>query len=99
MPLSKARPARPVMPAGRAEGEPERKLDTLHAAMLAGDWREAMRIAAAFPRLGDEKVAITRAWEAYQRPDFVRQLRRDPEALIRDGVDALRRRYPLPVAA
>lgn len=99
LPLSKPRPTRPTMPTGRAEGEPERKLDTLHAAMRAGDWREAMRIAAAFPRLGDEKAAITRAWEAYQRPDFMRQLRRDPNALIAEGVAALRRRYPMPEAA
>ncbi len=44
--------------------------------------------------LGDEKAAITRGWEAFARPDFCRQLKRDPDALIADGVAALIRRYP-----
>lgn len=72
----------------------ETKLSVLRKMMDAGDWRGALKMAAAFPRLGDEKVAITRAWEAIARPDFCRQLKRDPDALIADGVAALIRRYP-----
>ena len=71
----------------------ETKLSVLRNLMNAGDWRGAMKLAASFPRLGDEKAAITRAWEAFTRPDFCRQLRKDPDALIAEGRAALMRRY------
>jgi hypothetical protein len=72
----------------------ETKAAKLRAMMDAGDWRGALRLAASFGRLGDEKAAITRAWDAIVRPDFARQLRRDPDALVAEGVAALKRRYP-----
>lgn len=72
---------------------PPRKLDFVQAAMRAGDWPEAIRLAAKFPRLGTEKSAIMRAHEAIARPAFQRQLGRCPENLIADGIAALRRRY------
>lgn len=75
---------------------PPKKIETLRAFMAAGDWRSALRLAASFARLGDEKLAITRAWEASQRPQFYRAIGRDPQALIDAGVAALRRRYPSP---
>ncbi len=81
------------MPKGRAPGEPEQKIEVLRRHMAAGEWREAFKMAAAFPQLGAEKVAIQRGWEAFARPDFCRQLKRDPEAMIESGKDALRRRY------
>lgn len=73
----------------------ETKLSVLRKLMDAGDWRGALKMAATFPRLGDEKAAITRGWEAFARPEFCRQLRKDPDALIADGMAALMRRYPL----
>lgn len=74
-------------------GEPPKKIDELRAYMRAGNWRAALSLAAKFPRLGDHKVRIQRAWEAYARPDFQRQLGRDPAALIADGIAALHERY------
>ena len=64
--------------------------------MDQGKWREAFKLAQGFSDLGDEKAAIKRAWEAFVRPEFLRQLKRDPEQLIREGQEALRRRYAAP---
>jgi hypothetical protein len=52
----------------------------------AGKWTEALRMAARFPRLGDERTAILRAWNAHLRPEFYRQLRQDPEAVVAAGI-------------
>lgn len=72
---------------------PATKLSRLKDAMRAEDWRTALRIAAYFPDLGEHKEAITRAWNALNRPSFYRQLGRDPEALVEDGKRALVARY------
>lgn len=69
--------------------EPPKKIDTLRALMDAGDWRAAISLASKFPRLGAHKLAILRAQEAYARPDFQRQIGRDPVALIEAGRMAL----------
>jgi hypothetical protein len=70
------------------------KLDAVRAAMAAGDWPQALRLAARFPDLGRERSAILDGWTAVSRPAFIRQLRRDPEALVAAGRAALIRRYP-----
>jgi len=74
---------------------PTTKLAALKTAFAAGDQMGALRIAAKFPRLGDEATAITRAWAAYSNPEFYRQIGQDPDALIAVGVDALRDKYRL----
>ena len=71
----------------------ETKLAKLVAAMNSGDLPGALRIASKFARLGDERAAITRARDAYLRPDFYRQIGKDPEILVREGEAALKRRY------
>jgi hypothetical protein len=69
------------------------KLSQVQTHMRAGDYRAAILMAAKFADLGDEKAAILSAREAYLRPDFQRQLRRDPAALIAAGCAAMDRRY------
>lgn len=69
------------------------KLSVLRAYMAAGEWSNALRLAARFPRLGAERVAITRAWEALQRPAFYAAIGKDPAALVAAGRAALERRY------
>ena len=54
-----------------------KKIESLRACMKADDWRGAIRIAAKFPRLGDEKEAITRAHLAYTNPRFLLQIGKD----------------------
>lgn len=72
---------------------PVTKLSLLKACAAAGDWRGAVSIAAKFHDLGPHKAAIMKAHEAYTRPEFQRQIGRDPEALIYLGIQALRDRY------
>ena len=72
------------------------KMDQLKAAALAQDWPAALRIAARFPRLGDDATAIRRANDCLTgRASFYRQIGRDPEMLVAEGIDALRRRWRL----
>jgi len=91
--LAARKPKKPEMPKGRAAGEPEPKVERLKRFIAAEDWRAAFKLAASLPRLGDDRVAIQRAQEAITRPDFVRELGRDPDALIKTGKDVLRRRW------
>jgi len=55
----------------------------------------ALRVAAKFQKLGNEKRAITKAWSAYTNPDFYKQLGQDPNILIAEGLEALKQRYKL----
>lgn len=71
------------------------KLSQLQALMRAEKWADAIRFAAKFGDLGEARNAILSAKEAVVRPEFMRQLRKDPEALIAAGVEALRQRYPM----
>ena len=89
----KPRPKPPVMPKGKAPGEPASALELVKDAMAAGDWIAALRIASRMSSLGAEKDAILRAWEAHQRPEFQRSLGKDPDAAIEAGKAALRRRF------
>ena len=72
---------------------PQTKISQLRALMQQENWRDALKMAASFQRLGAEKVAILRGWEACARPDFQRQLGRCPDSLIAAGVAALRKKY------
>lgn len=76
-----------------SSGQPMAQLEILRGHMAREDWQAAIKLAASFPQLGAEKVPISRAWEAIARPDFCRQLKRDPAVLIEEGKAALRRRY------
>jgi hypothetical protein len=59
----------------------------------AGRFRDAIRRAAKFQDLGEHRERILSAREAYERPDFQRQVGKDPDTLIADGIAALRERY------
>jgi hypothetical protein len=69
------------------------KLSQLVALMKAEQWDAAIKFAAKFPDLGDEKANITRAKDAILNPRFYQQLGRDVPALIQEGRAALLRRY------
>jgi len=85
-------PRRPKMPAGKAPGEPEEPAVKIRRHLKAGEDKEALRLAVKL-QLGVDKAAVERAWQALQRPAFCRELGRDPEALLREGLTALRRRF------
>jgi hypothetical protein len=69
------------------------KLAKLLDLMELGDWPAAIRFAAKFPRLGDHRDDLLRAKDALQNPDFYRQIKRDPDALVQSGIDALKSKY------
>jgi hypothetical protein len=69
------------------------KISVLRDHMAAGDVRAAILLAAKFGDLGDHRGAILSAREAYLRPDFQRQIGRDPAVLIAAGRAAIRERY------
>lgn len=61
--------------------------------MAAGDMRGATLQAARFADLGAQRDAILSAREAYLRPDFQKQIGKDPAALIAAGSAAMRERF------
>ena len=69
------------------------KIEQLRAYMRQGDYRRALRLAAGWPRLGDAKEAIQRGWAAMNNPGFYREIGKDPEELVRLGIDAIRSKY------
>lgn len=73
----------------------ETKLSRVRALMAAGDTRGALTIVAKFPRLGEHKERITRAWAAATNPTFYTELGRDPAALVADGIAAIHERYKI----
>ncbi len=86
-------PKRPKMPEGKAPGEKLTPVEKVRAAVAAEDWKEAHRLAMKLPSLGPDEAVISRAWEALVRPDFLRQVNRDPEVALEEGKAALRRRF------
>lgn len=73
---------------------PPKKIDQLAALMQSGDWHAAIKFAAKFPRLDKHRDAILSASSALLSPDFYRSMGRDVDAIIADGVAALKDRYP-----
>ena len=71
------------------------KLDQMKALWAAGDRRNALRMAASWPMLGEHKDAIQRGWAATVNPGFYRQLGKDPEVVQKAGLEALAERYGL----
>lgn len=67
----------------------------VQAAWEIGDRDGALRIASRLRGLGEYQDAIRRGWQAANRPDFYRQLGKDPEALVAAGHAALRERFGL----
>lgn len=71
----------------------ERKIDTLRAMMNRGDWNGALRLASTFARLGTHRTAIIRGHEAFTNPRFYESIHKNPDALIAEGIAALKARY------
>lgn len=53
------------------------KLSLVRLHMQSGDWQAAVRLAARFPRLGDQRNAILDAHSAYTNPRFMQQIGKD----------------------
>jgi uncharacterized protein YcgL (UPF0745 family) len=66
------------------------QISDIREAMARGDFVGALRIAT---KLRGHQPEIGTAWQAMQRPDFYRQLGKDPEQLIAAGNAALFAQY------
>lgn len=72
------------------------KLSALKDCLAAGDAIGALRIAAKFPRLGDHKERIGRAWAAHTNRETYAAMGYDVDALVADGIAAIRERFDIP---
>lgn len=72
---------------------PQSKASLVRDHMAAGRWAEAVRLAAALPRLDKHRTAILDARTAYTNPRWLAQLGIDPETAKEAGHAALRERF------
>ena len=70
-------------------------LEKLRALWAAGKCLQALKLAAGWARLGEHKNRIERGWSAAANPEFYREIGRDPDAMVADGLMAIRERYDL----
>ena len=71
----------------------ERKVDKLKNLLLEGDYLKALSMASKFPRLGKHREQIKLGHEANQNPNFYKQIGKNPDQLVQDGISALKERY------
>lgn len=72
-----------------------KKIDLLRNYAENKQWYEALKIASKFPRLGNEKVAIVRAYECIVHPQFYLSLGYNLDEQIDLGITALCKRYDI----
>lgn len=72
---------------------PASKKDQIVRLLKLGENAKALAMAAKFQDLGEHRDAITKGANAAKNPDFYRQIRQDPAALVAAGIAALRARY------
>jgi hypothetical protein len=71
----------------------ETKLSVVKKHMASNNWQEAIRLAAKFPQLGNQRGAILDANLAYTNPRFMVQIKKDLNALKDAGRLALISRF------
>ncbi|RIZ67076.1 MAG: hypothetical protein D0531_01160 [Methylococcales bacterium] len=69
------------------------KLEQVKQAYATGNYKDALRIAAKFPQLGNERKAITLANECFSNPRFYKQVGVNIDQAIADGVKTLGAKY------
>jgi hypothetical protein len=69
------------------------KSDKIRAAWASGDRIGALRIAARFFDRSIATRTFKRGMDAYNNPDFYRQLGKDPEQIIGAALDILAKRF------
>jgi hypothetical protein len=63
--------------------------------MQKGEWKKALKIAKTFT-IGvtqNQRVVLTRAYEAHHNGYLMAQMKRDPDQCIEDGIALLREMY------
>lgn len=75
--------------------DPSTKLAKVREAMAKGDWHRAIRLAARFRSLGRQAEPIHRAKDALNNPEMYRQLARDVDTIVAEGIAALKERFSI----
>ena len=71
----------------------EAKIKKLLMHMHVGEWDQAIRIAASLPDLGKERDVIKNAHGAIINPDFYKQIGKNIDEMIQNGIDGIKRKY------
>ena len=69
------------------------QLSTLREHLANDEHVKAIRLAASWPRLGDDKAVIARAAAALTSPEIYRELGFDPDELVQTGIQTLQTKY------
>ena len=72
------------------------KMDQIRAAWAAGDELGALKIASKFIDRSDDTRLFNQGYGAHLRPEFYRQIGRDPAAMTEAAIVALARKFKLP---
>ncbi len=73
--------------------KPNTKISAVREHMAAGNWQQAIRLAARFPRLDTHRNAILDAHMAFTNPRFLVQVGKDIEKVKAAGMAALVDRF------
>ena len=71
------------------------KTDQIRTAWAAGDQMGALRIAAHFFDRSDATKAFQRGMNAYNHPQFYRQLGKEPQEVVTAALEILAKRFDL----
>jgi hypothetical protein len=71
------------------------KTDKIRAVWSVGDRVGALRIAARFFDRSDDTKTFKRGMDAYNNPNFYRQLGKEPEQITQDALETLAKRFNL----
>ena len=94
-PISTRQPLRFGSSDHRAGWQMNRKTDQIRAAWAAGNRIAALRIAARFFDRSTDTKTFKRGIDAYNNPDFYRQLGKDPEQIMAAALEGLAKRFGL----
>jgi hypothetical protein len=74
-------------------GNMQSKTERIKIALANGDWLSALRTASRFHDRSADTLTFKRGFDAYQHPDFYRQLGKNPDELISDARKRLQARF------
>jgi hypothetical protein len=69
------------------------KTERIKTALADGDWLSALRVASHFHDRSNDTLTFKHGFDAYQHPDFYRQLGKDPEKLVGAALTRLLARF------
>jgi hypothetical protein len=69
------------------------KTERIRTALANDDWLAALRVASRFHDRSNDTMTFKRGFDAYQHPEFYRQLGKDPEKLVGAAMERLQARF------